>query len=236
MKQKGISLIESLLALTFFLVIILASFEFFGTTRKVFFKLQGAQMAQESAMAALDKIRTDVHKAGQGLIEPINLGAVSGIESADGALIVMSAEKNSVLLADAQAGQTTLSLEDAGGFTAGKTVCLFDKNKGEALKIVSVSGQSVTLASPLSLNYAKEESVVLLLYIVTFYLDAEKSTLRRKVNAGTPQPLLENVQYFASGYDAGANLTTVGLRLTSGSEKIHEITVFPKNMALARSR
>jgi hypothetical protein len=86
------------------------------------------------------------------------------------------------------------------------------------------------------LNYAKEESVVLLLYIVTFYLDAEKSTLRRKVNAGTPQPLLENVQYFASGYDAGANLTTVGLRLTSGSEKIHEITVFPKNMALARSR
>jgi len=236
MARKGISLIESLLALTFFLLIILSSLEFFGTAGKVFSKLQNAQTNRESALAALDKIKADVLQAGQGLLEPLNLAVVGGIECVDETLSLTSRAKTSALSADASRGQTTLGLEVAEDFTPGKTVCLFDQFKGEILEIRSVEKKTLILASPLSSEYLKRETTVLLLQKITYSLDSEKSTLRRKVNAGSPQPLLEGVLSFASGYDRTAHLVDVRLRLQSDPEKTHEILVFPKNMALAKGQ
>ena len=80
-KRQGFSLIESLLALTLFSMIVLSTLEFFGMTKKTFFKLRDTQLAQESAWAALDKIRTDLLQAGQGLIEPLRSESSKALNS-----------------------------------------------------------------------------------------------------------------------------------------------------------
>jgi prepilin-type N-terminal cleavage/methylation domain-containing protein len=234
-KRQGFSLIESLLALTLFSMIVLSTLEFFGMTKKTFFKLRDTQLAQESAWAALDKIRTDLLQAGQGLIEPLRFGIVKGIEFTDGAMVLTSRAKSVALSSDALAGSSTIDIDDADDFLPGKTMCLFDKDKGEAQEVGSAGTHRLTLTAPLVHSYSKEESVVLLLHRTAYYLDAGRSTLRRKVNSGIPQPLLDGVLSYASGYDSVLNLVTVSLRLQSGSEKTYEIMAFPKNVALAKN-
>lgn len=233
--RRAIALVESLIALTIFAIVVLASLEFFGTARKAFFKLRDAETAQESAVAALDKMRADILLAGQGLIEALDLGIVVGIETAGTDLTIRSLTKTTGLLADAPAGQKTISLKNADGMSAGKDICLLNRTNGEAATSASVAGQTLTLTSPLINNYSSAESRILLLEKITYSLDSSKTTVRRKVNSSSAQPLLEGVTSFVLGYGAAKHLASVGFGLQSGTRKTFTISVFPKNMALAGS-
>lgn len=234
MKRQGFSLVESLLSLTFFLAIFVAGLEFFGMTRSLFFKLKEAQEAQEDALAALDKMRTDARQAGQGLSIPIGLGIISGVEQNGTTLTLASLEKSCPLLEDLSPGLTTIRFQDEEGLAAGKEICIFDNIKGEVAVITSADKNTLTLAAPLANGYLKTESVCLLVEKVSLFLDAEKSVLRRKAGASSPQPLLEGVLSFDFSYDGEKNLLRLGIRLQSDKEKDYEISVFPKNLALAR--
>ncbi len=232
-QRQGFSLIESLLAMSLFLLILLASVEFLAVARTAFLKLQSAQTNQESVMAALDKMKTDAFQSGQGLLEPIGLGLVQGIDWTGGTLALMSLAKTCPLLADAQAGQTTIHLENGEDFGPGKAACIFDSDKGELLGVASTDEYSLTLTSPLAFNYIKGESTVILIQKVFYFLDAENSTLRRKVNAGAAQPLLEGVRSFVAGYGPDSHLLDIGVGLQSEPDKTHRLVAFLKNMALA---
>jgi len=232
--KDGFLLIESLLALTFFLLIILSSIEFFGSARTLFFKLRGAQWDRESALAALEKLKGDVLQAGQGLPASIRLGLAEGIGFADGILILKSAAGAGVLAEDARAGEMILHVENAEDFAPGRSIFLTDKNKGEALIVAAADGDSLTLASPVAFDYIKGEAAVALLQTVSYYLDAERSTLRRKVNSGIAQPLLEAVQAFSAGLSADSRLVSAEIRLTASPETRYETAVVPKNLALLK--
>jgi len=232
-QRQGFSLIESLLAMALFLLILLASLEFFAATRAAFIKLQSAQTSQESALAALEKMKTDAFQSGQGLLEPIGLGLVQGIDWADGTLALMSLAKTSALLADAHAGQTTIGLDDGEDFGPGKAVCIFDIAKGELLSVASADGHVLTLTSPLAFNYMKGESAVILIQKVSYFLDSANSTLRRKVNVGAAQPLIEGVRSFVAGYGRDSHLLDIGVGLQSEPDKTRRLVAFLKNMALA---
>ena len=65
---------ESILALMLFLIVVLASLEFFGFTRNLFLKLKDKEETREAALLALDKMRVDLLAGGLGLLEPIKLG------------------------------------------------------------------------------------------------------------------------------------------------------------------
>ncbi|MGA2586344.1 MAG: prepilin-type N-terminal cleavage/methylation domain-containing protein [Candidatus Aminicenantales bacterium] len=232
-RRQGFSLIESLLAMALFLLILLASLEFFAATRTAFFKLQSAQTNQESAMAALEKMKTDAFQSGQGLLEPIGFGLVQGIDWTDGTLALMSLAKTSALLTNAQVGQTTINLDDGEDFGPGKAACIFDINKGELLSVASADEHGLTLTAPLAFNYIKGESAVILIQKVSYFLDAANSTLRRKVNAGAAQPLLEGVRSFVAGYGKDSHLLDIGIGLQSEPDKTRRLVAFLKNMALA---
>jgi len=55
-SEKGFSLMESTLALALFLIVVLASLEFFGFTRNLFLKLKDKEETREAALSALDKM------------------------------------------------------------------------------------------------------------------------------------------------------------------------------------
>jgi hypothetical protein len=235
-NRKGFSLIESLLSLTFFLMIILSSFEFFGTVRKIFFRLKDAQDSSESVAAALEKMRIDVLHAGRALAQPMSLGIVGGIELNNETLCLTIGEKTFALTANLAPGQTTVPVQDTEGLQAGREVCIFGGGRGEVLTIQSVDKITMRLSSPPSNAYLQHDSRIVLLQKIAFYLERGTSILRRKVNASPAQPLIEGVRFFGFSYDGPSNLVKVQIGLEKEREKTHEMSLLPKNMALAKFR
>jgi type II secretory pathway pseudopilin PulG len=234
-NRKGFSLIESLLSLVFFLIIILSSLEFFGATRKIFFRLKDAQETSASAAAALEKIRIDLLHAGRGLAQPISLGIIVGIELQNESLGLIIGEKAYTLTSDVSSGQAAVPLLDTEGLRAGREICIFDGRHGEILAVESVDKSMMRLAPPTTNSYLRQDGKIILLQKVSFYLERGSSILRRKVNTSPAQPLAEGVRFFGFSYDGPSSLAQVKIGLEKEPEKTHEISVLLKNVALGKS-
>jgi hypothetical protein len=99
-----------------------------------------------------------------------------------------------------------------------------------------VSKKSIVLSSPLKSSFPKEKTQVCLLKKISLYLDKDKQILRRKTNSSPAQPLLEDAAAFGFSCEKSSVLVKLHLALTSNKEKKYEISVFPKNAALAFER
>ena len=235
-SKKGFSLIESILTLSLFLVLVLASLEFFGFTRNLFLKLKNKEETKEAALSALDKMKTDLLAGGSGLLEPIQLGLLEGITQNESTLIILNKEKKLFILNDLVEGQTRIRLQSTYKVKRRREICIFDRSKGEVKSISRVEKKNIVLSSPLNSSFLKEKTCVFLLKKISLFLDKDKQILRRRVNSSPAQPLLEEVTLFGFIYDKATNLARLRLALKSNREKEYEISVFPKNAALAAPR
>lgn len=233
MKKRGFSAIESSLSLALFLIIIIAVFETFGITRSFFFKLKNTQEENQAAMAALDKMKVDLLRAGRGLLQPVRQGAVEGIAISSGTLIIYSREKTYSFLKDLSPGENRIVLETATGLSPGREVCVLDEEKAEVKTISSIAGKTVFLTTPLEASFSISETQLALVERTTLFFDAKNGSIRRKVNASSPQPLLEDVSYFEFAYEKELNLAALSFALKNNKEKKYELLVYPKNIALA---
>lgn len=232
-RTAGFSLLESLIALTLSFFIFLAGIEIFSMARKTLSKLEEAQTIEEAVSAAIDRIRADVRNAGRGLAGPPGVEIVKSLEADGEILIVRSGEAATRLTADAAAGQSILPIADGRQFPAGRTICVMDESKGETALIASAGTSCLTLASPLSGAYGRAGSAVVLVQKITLYMDAGRSVLRRKVDAGTGQPLLEDALSFAFSIGSPSPLVTVAVRSKLGKGETHGTTVHARNAALS---
>jgi hypothetical protein len=235
-SEKGFSLMESTLALALFLIVVLASLEFFSFTRSLFLKLKEKEETRETALCALDKMRVDLLAGGSGLLEAIELGLLEGIAQNEGTLVILSKEKNLSPLNDLLEGQTRIRLQSNQKVKKGREICIFDSHKGEVKSISRVYKKSIVLSSPLRYSFLKEKTQVCLLKKISLFLDKDKQILRRKTNSSPAQPLLEDAASFGFSYEKATNLARLHLALESNKEKKYEILVFPKNAALAFRR
>jgi hypothetical protein len=71
---------------------------------------------------------------------------------------------------------------------------------------------------------------------VDYYLDRAAGIVRRRENGGSGQPLLERSAGLDAAYDRERNIVTVRLARLTPKGEIHEITVFPKNLAPSFAR
>jgi hypothetical protein len=218
-----------------FLIVVLTCFEFFGRTRNLFFKLKEKEEAREAVLAALDKMRSDLQQGGAGLYDPIQLGLLEGISEDSSRLIILSKEKELSLCNDLVEGQTRIQLESTSGLKKGRDICIFSSLNGEVLSISAVDDESIVLSSPLNFSFIKEKTSLIIVKKITLYLDEKKPTLRRKVNSSPAQPLLEETSFFDFERNKAVNLVKLRLQLKTNKEKFYEISVFPKNAALAVS-
>lgn len=235
-KRKGFSLIESLISLSLFLVIVVSSLEFFAYTRTHFKNLKEEQETNQAAYAALDKTRIDLLHGGSGLLIPAQLGLLDCMVENNGRITIYAKEKELSLLNDLISGQTKIFLKNTKEIKKDTELCIFDANKGEVKSIASVHKDSLVLLFPLDFTYQKETTSVILLEKISLYLDEAKKILRRKVNNSPSQPLCEDVTFFDFDYEKSSNLASLRLGLNSeykNKERVYEISVFPKNMALA---
>ena len=191
-SEKGFSLMESTLALALFLIVVLASLEFFGFTRSIFLKLKDKEETREAALSALDKMRVDLLAGGSGLLEPVQLGLLEGITQNEDSLVILSKEKDLSPLNDLLEGQTRIRLQSTHKVKKGREICIFDRTKGEVKSISHTDKKSIVLSSPLNFSFLKEKTQFLLLKKISFFLDKDKQILRRKTNSSPAQPLLED--------------------------------------------
>jgi len=234
--KSGFSLIESLLSLSLFLIILVSSLEFFTSTRNHFFDLKNEQELNMAAYATLDKIRMDLCECGRGLIAYQSLGLLDAIQTNGDTLIIQSKDMDISLGDDLVAGQTFIPLDSTAGIKKGQRLCIADPQKGEIKTVNSVDNLGLTLNASVNSFYAKNDTTVVLLRTVSFYLDTDNRILRRKVNTSPAQPLLEEVHSFDFVYEATSNIISLSLTLTTQEETEYETSIFPKNMALVSAQ
>jgi len=230
-QKKGISLIESLISLSLFLVIVLACLELFGFTRNIFLKLKIQEESKSAVFSALDKMKTDILSGGSGLLEPVQLGLLESITEDEGALIILSMEKNFASLR-----QTKIFFQSISSLKKKKEICIFDTLKGEIKSIVSTANKSIVLSTPLDFSYSKDNAHIYLIKKVTLFFDKNKQIIRRKINSSPAQPLLEDVASFDFSYSKTTNLVSLRISLKLNEEKEYEISIYPKNAALGAKR
>jgi type II secretory pathway pseudopilin PulG len=234
-RRPGMTIFETLLSLALLTVVILGGFDFFSRARRMFFRLSEAQDAAERAQSALDKIRLDILDAGRGLSDPIRMEVLQAIEQTEVGMVFQSADLAVSLAIDAPAGASVIRVTDGEGFSAGQDVCLVGRSNAEIGAVRSADGPAITLTSAVRDGFSAADTTVILIHRVVFLWPAVDGILRRKVNAASAQPLLEDVAAFRCEYDASANLARIGIRLAAKPENEYAVTIFPKNAALARA-
>lgn len=233
-NRRGSTLLESILALLFFLIIIQAGIEFFGTARTAFFKLDDALSSSESAQAGMERLRADILLSGDGLGCPIALNLLAGIEAGTDGATFLSLEKTARLTGDVRSGDVDLSLDDADGFGPGRLICLADRGRGKILTVASVDGSRISPDSPILGDFPAAGTDVLLIRKVAYVFDPEKKLLKRRTNGGTAQPLVEEVRSFSFVVAPSSGLASALLVLDKKQDKSFSLAMFPRSLALAR--
>lgn len=234
MKRGGFTLVECLLGLALSLLVISAGLESFARTRKAFAGLKAREEAGQAALAALDRMRIDLLHAGLGLVPEMGLGLVAPAEADPAELRLISAEKELHLAAEAGAGWTRLPLTSTADIVAGQRIALREGAAGEVRTVVRLEPGAVILDAPLERAYAPGTAALSLLELVTYLLDGPARILRRRVNASSAQPLLENAAAAEWSLEPAAPLVRLRLEVATEGVHPHEATVFLKNAALAR--
>jgi hypothetical protein len=233
MRRGGFTLIECLLGLALSLFVISAGLEVYARIHKAFAGLKAREEADQSALAALDRMRIDLLHAGLGLVPEMSLGLVAAAEANPAELRLTSVEKVLHLAAEAGAGGTRLALTSTADIVAGQRIALRDGAVGEVRTVVRLEAGAVVLEAPLERTYASGTAALSLLELVTYFLDGPARILRRRVNTSSAQPLLENAAAAAWVPDPSAPLVRVRLELAVKGVHPHEATVYLKNAALA---
>lgn len=233
-RRPAFSLLETLLALALFFFAALAAMEFLGAARTAFFKLKESEEASLAAASALQKIRLDLAVAGRGLAAAG--GAVEPLSMEGEALGIVSVEGEYALAEDAAPGATEIRLVSPAPWRPRRKICLVDGNRTEVRTLAAADGVSAVLSEPAEGAYAAGSARVLLLETIDFFLDPDARTLRRRVNATSAQPLLEDVRSAAFGYDPASNLVTLDLEMNAPGVKTHGLFYFPKNARFASRR
>lgn len=233
---RGFSLIESLLSLSLTLIVVLAGLEFFGFSRSFLVRLKEGSEDRRAALAALDKIASDLGRAGRDLAVPIGRGLVCGVAAGESRLAIEGAERELIALSDIHPGQTRISVAETAGVKPGRELILHDRERAQAFLVVGIEGHDILVNPESESLYIKETSRLLLLSRVEYLLDSVGGVIRRKENGGGGQPLLESVSRFAVSFDPERNIVAVRLASRSRRGETYERLVFPKNLARAFRR
>lgn len=232
MMNKGVTLIETVLSAALLLFVSLIGLECFISARRLFVDLKASQEGDLAAAAALESLRRDASRAGEGLSIPIELGLCDGAElRPDGFAVRYAAEVKS-LAADIVPGQTKIFLESTEGLGPGRDICLCADDRAEINSVRSAGDGWIVIEPGAGNSYGRLEGFCIAIDVVTNRFDRTSRILRRRINNGSGQPLIEDADMFEAEWDPAAPLFRFRLRLNMKKGKTHETSVVPKSLAL----
>jgi len=233
--STGFSLIESLLCLLIFCLVFLACLTFVPTLQNQFMSLKQEFECNETAFFALDRIKTDLDQAGQGLLIPIAQNLLQGLKIEGNKMKILSKEADIPLMDNLYPGQTRIVLGHTKALKKNRLICVYNRSQGEIRTISTIDDHSIVLSSPLQNGYSLDESSMLMVREVYIFQDSKSLVLRRKVNTSSAQPLVEETKNFICTYDPESHLTEIQLVLELDEEKKYVCFLSPKNLILSAS-
>jgi hypothetical protein len=168
--RSGFSLMELVVALGMTGVAMGAATSFFIQQAQTFAHQAYRLETQQALRASLDNITRDLRLAGACLPSGGAFTALAGVNDPDGDSVTIRTGivgPNGSCLATtlaasplANAGSTTITVANAAGFTAGMLLYLRNPNgSGETRRIISISGNVLTLEAGLEQSYLRTDAV-----------------------------------------------------------------------------
>ncbi len=160
-------------------------------------KITNNQQKMEAIFHTVETIRSDLTKCGQRVrIASENCG-FNMFENSEQSFKVLYGVKDESLTGNCWSGETKIPMERSAYFTRKKKILLFDSEKKtyEFNKIKDLENEHVVLTEKLQNDYSKN-SLAIVLNEVEYKIYSKQRTLKRKVNNGYFQPLIDNVTDF----------------------------------------
>lgn len=203
---KGFSLLEVIIALTIGLGILVFVISNVSESTTHVKRVITNQERLESIFHTIEMIRSDLTKCGMRLAEGIPFFDFNLFENTESSFKVTYGLVNEMLIKDSKQYETGVTVDRNGYFQKGKKIVIYDPGTKacETNEIKALLGDRLILLNPLQNDYPKNSSVIVLKEVeYKHYLD--QSTLKRKVNKGYFQPLIEEVtdfyvKYFPEAY------------------------------------
>jgi competence protein ComGF len=194
---KGFSLVEALVALTLGLGIMVLVVSNISESARSSKKVIHHQEKMESIFHTVEMIRSDLTKCGMRLREAARVFPLSLFQNSDYSFKVTYGIGDEALIRDCLGGENTISIVRNEFFNRGKKIMIYDPNQGvyEINEIKALHGSDLILSSPLQNDYSCKSPVIVLKEVEYKHYN-EQHALKRKVNKGYFQPLIEQVTDF----------------------------------------
>ncbi|MGE5341885.1 MAG: type II secretion system protein J [Candidatus Omnitrophota bacterium] len=195
---KGFSLLEVIVALTISLSVLTFVVANVGESIRNSKKVISNQQRMESIFQTIDVIRSDLTKCGMRLQDPARFLTFPLFENSDVSFKVTYGTDDESLLETAFAGTNIIKVNRNDYFQLKRKILIYDpgSEQYEVNEIKGLSGSQVTLTTLLKNNYPVN-SVAVILKEIEYKHYLQQNTLKRKVNAGYFQPLIDNVTDFS---------------------------------------
>jgi prepilin-type N-terminal cleavage/methylation domain-containing protein len=205
-KVMGFTLIELLVVLAISSILITALYRTFVSQQKIYSVQEQVVDMQQNINLAMGRMTRELRMAGYGGNMLAVFGNVNGftqiITPSETSVTLLMADEVGVLTQNATKGNNQVVLQDASSnFNTQKKkyLCL---NRQNNYVVQSVSGNLITLATPLAEDHVGNEPVYLV-KAITYGLGVSggKTVLQRNENTGGgSQPLTENMELLKFTY------------------------------------
>ena len=164
-------------------------------------KVVSHQQTLESLFHTVDTIKSDLSRCGMRMQEAARKFPVHSFQNESRGFTLRYGVSNCRILEEAPKGSKIITIPGDDFARKRKLVLLYSlaEDVFEINEIQSVSGNRIQLKNPMENNYPESSELVILKEIRLRYYP-RTSQLKRKLDLGYYQPLIENVTDFSSTY------------------------------------
>ncbi len=194
---KGFTILEVIVALTIGLSVLAFVISNVSQSTSHAKRVINCQEKMESIFQTVEMIRSDLTKCGMRLLEPAKFLGFPLFVNSDDSFKVTYGIGTEMLMDDAKENAAAITVNQNDFFTKGKRIVIYDPDNRnyEINEIQAVEGNQLILSTGLQDDYPQKSSVVVLKE-VEYKHYSEQNTLKRKVNKGYFQPVIEEVTDF----------------------------------------
>lgn len=194
---KGFSVLEIILALSIGMFILTFVIVNVSDSVRQSQKFISNHQKLEALFNTVDMIRSDLTKCGMRLQEASKYFHFPLFEYSDTSFKVTYGIEDEFLLQDSKVGEASITVNRNEYFQTKKRIVIYDpvKETYEVNEIKSLNNNQVILLNTLQNNYCRN-SIAVVLKEVEYKLYSQQNALKRKVNKGFFQPLIEDVTDF----------------------------------------
>ena len=195
--NQGLSMIEVLIALALSLSILSIVIINVSQSASLSKKTISNQQRLESMFHTVDTIKSDLTKCGMRLQEAIKNFDLRTFENTAQHFMVLYGISSEHSLCEARMGEKVIQVNRNDYFKAKKKILIYNAVTGvhEYNEIRSLEDETISLAKNLEHDYPLHSQIVILRQ-VEYKLYPGQNTLKRKVDRGYFQPLIEEVTDF----------------------------------------